>query len=651
MNFWISKAVAANVAEMDAPGVSTNPKKYVEANMDSYYVLVNTWASIVNDVCGPRQAQSLCSYIRTRGLLPAIKDAANLANDLICQEMQQTTIESDLGFLFVEDPRQSLQILRYPKRFSPLQADRVRDEGLASFLEVNSRCKGEPYRIAYSQGWSKTGNGWRLTTGPVLEYRVDYPHWLIKAVADKVKRMLREPDLSHDKVGEQGYFSTGTTALGSKTLLSKLWEFAGVQPYIGNHRFPLGNGGGDLTCDYVKVVAVPKSYKAPRIIAEVHAYNQFHMQGIRRIAEKQFAKCKWRNLIKFDDQGVNQELAFFGSVYDTYATIDLSSASDSISHSLAKQVLPAVWSEAIERYNPRYLKIGNRKLRRWIFQTSGNGTTFFFESIIFLAIALVATDIVRLYYSDVKDPSVYGDDMACDVRVYDTLVDLLEMLGFVVNRDKSFTYPSRYRESCGAEFFCGLDTSTYYYPRKPIDLTTPEGWQSLISLQHRLKGYLSADIFLCDLIRSNMKKLYSVEVTSSYPGTDTDDLWEDVPFFFRKKAPKGKCQTPKVVLPDWKTMIPCPTNVNPEFREGHLCLSSKTKISEKLPGLNRVATHGTTSYIGDDDILNMFLYEQFLIFGPYYASELDKLLGVSTPRTTFKDAAYKAESKWLSVNR
>lgn len=649
MNFWISKAVAAKVAEMDAPGVSSNPKKYVDANVDSYYVLVNCWASIVNDVCGPRQAQSLCAYIRTRGLIPAIRDCSDTANDLISQEFQQCNVIANVSFLFVEDPKLSLQVLRFPKRFSPLNADLIREKGIQDFLSINARCKGEPYRIAYSQGWSKSSSGWKLTTGPVLEYRIRYPQWLIDAVAKKLAVMLRKPNLSHEEIGKQGYFSTGVTALGSKTLLSKLWEFSDTQPYIGDIRYPLGNAGGK-ECDFLNVVSVPKSYKAPRIIAEVSAYGQFHLQGIRRIAEKQFARCKWRNLIHFENQGVNQELAFFGSVYNTYATIDLSSASDSISHSLAKQVLPAEWHEAIARYNPRYLRVGNRKIRRWIFQTSGNGTTFFFESIIFLAIALVATDIVRLYYSDVKDPSVYGDDMACDSRVYDTLVDLLEMLGFQVNRDKSYTYPSRYRESCGAEFFCGLDTSTYYYPRKPIDLTIPEGWQSLISLQHRLKSFLSADMFLTDFIRGQMKKLYDLEMTSSLPGTDTDDLWEDVPYFLRKKAHRGKCQTPKVTLPPWKVLNQT-FEGDPGFREGHYSLSSRPVRVDKLPSLNRKVCNGSASCIGDQDILNMFKYEQFLLFGPHYESPLDELLGVSTPRVTFEDAAYTAVSKWLSVNR
>lgn len=648
MNTWISSTAAAKIAERDAASVASNVSKYTKGNTQSYFILANTWASMVGDTCGPRAAQSLVNYILTHGLLSSINDASSLANDLILQEFKQDSLESDLTFLFNEDPRISLQNLRYPKRFSPVAADKIMSKSVDAFLEVNSSCKGEPYRILYSQGWSKKANGsWKLTHGPVLEYKHTYPSWLIKEVKGVLLDLLpSDEDLSQQRIIEQGYFSTGTTALGSRTLLSKLQEFSYELPNLGSPLYPLGGIWGVVPdTDYVRVVAVPKSYKSARIIAEVPAYKQFCMQGIRSISEQCTKRSKYRHLIILDDQSYNQQNAFIGSVEGTIATIDLSSASDSISHSLARQILSKNWFDALESVNPKWMMVNGTRIRRWIFQTSGNGTTFDFESKIFLAIALVAYQHCCLYYpEDLILPRVYGDDLECDIRCYDTLVDFLGLLGFTVNTDKSFTVPSRYRESCGAEFFCGLDTSTKYFPRKVIDLETAEGWQSLIELQHKLYSWISPDQFLVEYIRSNMKRIYKIDMTSSLPGSECSDLWEAVPFYIKGEAPMVKGGT----KPDDPSIY---------SREGHFALVNKFPKSFKEPVPMRrgikpyIFVRGCDCIIGDDDILNMFTYQQFLLHGPSFDSSLDELLGVRSKKTSLMSRCYKPEATWLIVYR
>lgn len=643
MKTWITSKAAAELAEKDAPLVASNASQYVSANKEAYFILTNTWTSIVHDVCGPRAAQSLVNYFYTRGVIPCISDANNLANDLILQEFCQDSLQSDLSFLFVEDPRESLQVLRYPKRFSPLKADLVRKQGLADFLSVNAKCKGEPAVILYSQGWSRRPNGeWRLQTGPVLKYYKNYPRWLVKMVRNYTYQLLPEnTNVDIKTLEDTGYFSNGTTAFGSKTVLQKLWEYTYDSYCLGDVFYPLGGIPETIPdTDFVRVVAVPKSYKVPRLIAEVPAYRQFCMQGLRTISERCTQQTIWKDCIILDDQSFNQEGAFVGSVQGTVATIDLSAASDSISQCLAEELLPSNWLAAIDAINPKWMLVEGQRIRRWIFQTSGNGSTFDFESKIFLSIALAATEYVSLYEHDLIPPRVYGDDLECDVRVYDTLVDFLDMLGFVVNKDKSFTVPSRYRESCGAEFWCGLDTSTKYFPRKPINLSRNEGWQSVIELQHKLFSYPTADQFLVEYVRSNMKRIYGFTMTSSRPGSDCSDLWEQVPFYLKGEAPHAAgCK-----LPDDPSIY---------LREGHYTLVTRypRSLKDPVPAMRnqkpRLFLRGNDCVYGDDDILNIYRYKRFLQHGPSFDTKLDELLGVRSARQSMMAQAYIPESRWL----
>lgn len=589
----ISLTELKTIISIDANMVSTNPKKYLEANQSVYSILSNTWLLMCEELAGSVAARTLKNSMLMRGLLATIKDCERIANIAIRTEFStcDSTIDSPLRVLLLEDPRQTLQLLRYPKRFSPFEADVVRKEGIAEFLKINNSLKGVPYRIR---------------DGKVIERTQYYPTWLISSVREYCFYLLGNPTLTNDEIALEGEFSNGMSGdiPGAKVLADKVAAYSCYIPYYKHYTYPIGTGYIDDPLDFVRVVAVPKSYKAPRIIAEVPAYQQYHMQGIRKLMLKSIARSDYSDLIVMDNQTINQEWSRLGSVYGCYATIDLSAASDSISDHLAKQVLPSNWYQAINRWNPPFLLIDGKKYPRYIFQTSGNGTTFIGESVIFLAVALVATEIVRLYTQEwIADPRVYGDDIICDDRVYDTLVDLLGLLGFKVNLDKSFTGTSRYRESCGAEWFCGLDTATRYFPRAQVDVNTPEGLQSLISLQHRLYEFKMVDDWLVMEIRSLARTKFRIDMTSSCPGTDCDDLWEDFPIF-------------KVINPPFDhSKGSAPAGIR---REGHYALVPKNpKITNPLKAL---------------DITDMIRYVDFLQNGPSYEDPLSELLGVTMAR-------------------
>lgn len=599
----ISTADLTAIIKLDCNMVASDPKKYLEANRELYRIACNTWLFMCEEVCGSAGRRVLNNSLLRQGLLATIREAERIAN-LAIQSDFTAVVDSPLRALFTEDPRLTLQVLRYLKRFSPFCADKVQKETMAEFLAINRSLKGVPLIISDDKR--------------VLKRTQYYPTFLIKDVRKYCMKLLGNPIITDEKICLEGEFSNGVTADGAKVLADKTLHYRCYVPYYKHYTYPISEVI-DEPLDFVKAVSVPKSYKSSRIIAEVPAYQQFHMQGIRKLALKAISKKPLGKLMVQDDQTINQEWSRLGSVYGTYATIDLSAASDSISEYLAEQVLPDQWYKAICRFNPPVIDAYGSRVPRYIFQTSGNGTTFILESVIFLAIALSATSYCRLYDSSIVDPRVFGDDIICDDKVYDTLVDFLGLLGFKVNLSKSFSGTSRYRESCGAEWYCGLDTATKYFPRKQMDVTTPEGQQSLIELQHRLYEFKMCDDWLVGYIRDLFRK-NGIDMTSSYPGSECSDLWEDFPLY-------------KVIKPpyDHSKGVEPPLS---ERREGHYAL---------VPSISPVEQRKRYEDMPHKTCTDIFAYVDFLQHGPSYDEEipvhgcaarsLDELLRVSKPRS------------------
>lgn len=606
----MSRDQILDVLKKDATRVSTKVAKYSKVNYEQYTCAINTWVALCADLRGPRCARFLRNCIIDKGLLSVIDEASKAANKFIASGAI-TDGDTYLYPLYGEDGAETLQLLRYLKRFSPGEADLIRKAALDAFLTLNNSIdKGEAVVIS--------------DTGTVIKREYRKHPWLVSCVRKYCTYLLgKAPD--SDELFHNAHFSNGVTAEGCRTLNDKVIAFGTVQPYYGGIMYPLTSMAKDQL-DFVKVVAVPKSYKTSRIIAEVPAYQQFWMQGIRECAVKATQRTKYGPLIIQDDQRVNQEWARLGSIYGTFATLDLSAASDSIGDALAHAILPDDWLALLDKVNPKTMLVNNRRVKRHIFQTSGNGTTFIFESIIFLAIALAATEYYSLFAEPAELPRTFGDDLIVDVRVYETIVDFLTTLGFKVNLDKSFSQ-GFYRESCGSEWYCGLDMSSKYWPRKEILIqrelrssNPAEALQSLISVQHRLFGYDGVNAYLTDYIRDVAVRIYGLpEMTSSLPGSDCDDLWEDYPLFVRKRAPHGGALSavPVADLPEYLT------------RERHMVLHSKyPNVSGYYPQVD------------------MYNYVNFLVHGPRYLTATDEILHVSAGSQANTVSAHVAELQW-----
>lgn len=653
LSLEISQHTLNQALDIDAPKLSTNITRFKTRNEDVYAILISTWAGVVHDLGGYEAFRVLLNIIDTRGLIGAIDSCSKFANYLISNLAGHSyplnsgfdVYESDMSLYRLvsqaEDIKDKLTILRFPKRFSPECADKLNAEATSTFLAINENCKGEPTTIAFSKGWKRKEKyvsdtnpyGW-YQDAKVLRRDIKFPRWLIREVRKNVYRILNpKRDLSDNVLARAGLFSSGVTAEGCKTLAEKLFWYSESMPWYKDPLYPISDNSVDDTYA-VKIVCVPKSYKTPRIIAEVSATRQFFLQAIRKAATEDIDRSKFAGLIDLERQQTNQEWAFKGSAFGLYATIDLTSASDSIAVSLARQTFPPNYFRAIERWNPKMMMVNGSLYPRFIFQTSGNGSTFVMESILFLAVALAATEYEQKYHKKkLLKPRTYGDDMLCDVRVYPTLICFLELLGFTVNADKSYGPGTSYRESCGAEYFDGIDISGKYYPRQRITPTTADGIAALCSLQHRVFNCRHAEEYLYKLVNqlyeeNRVKRDWKPKyMTSSEPGTDCTDLWAFSENYVAGHAPWDRKKMPKD--------IPDPI-VAAVARRGHCVLQSRPRYNWK-------------STCGGDfnrSHLELYYYVEFLQHGPSYDDPLMELLKVSSKRRDVSDDLNVQESFW-----
>jgi len=122
----------------------------------------------------------------------------------------------------------------------------------------------------------------------------------------------------------------------------------------------------------------------------------------------------------------------------SYATIDLKNASDSIA--LCKFLLPGRFlDQLLSSRSPMLLGFDKMYHIPKKISSMGNGFTFELMTAILTCLARVL------------DPtaSVFGDDIVIKKDCAPRLIQLLEVVGFVVNKEKSFI-EGPFRESCGA---------------------------------------------------------------------------------------------------------------------------------------------------------------------------------------------------------
>lgn len=213
--------------------------------------------------------------------------------------------------------------------------------------------------------------------------------------------------------------------------------------------------------DHNKVVTVPKNAKTNRTIACEPTANSYLQQGCGRYIRKRLKRFG----IDLDNQEINKSWASLACDLDL-ATLDLSSASDTISVELVALLLPLDWFLFLSSFRTQYgLLPDGERVHYEKFSSMGNAFTFELESLLFYAIckAVCGTGTI----------SVYGDDIVVPQKHASDVVEALEFFGFAVNSEKSFT-SGRFFESCGGHYFDGIDVTPLYQKEEanhPVEIS------------------------------------------------------------------------------------------------------------------------------------------------------------------------------------
>lgn len=212
---------------------------------------------------------------------------------------------------------------------------------------------------------------------------------------------------------------------------------------------------------------VPKSRDTMRSICTEPSLNMFYQLGLGSMFEDRLKSGFGIGLAEQPDH--NRWLTRQGSIDGSYATIDLRSASDTISLKLLERILDKQLFAVISKLRSKVTSYKGKSLALHMVSTMGNGFTFPLQTLIFASVVVAVYNVMGL---EVRRPTqldagnfgVFGDDIVCESKAYRKVVYLLEKLGFIVNVDKSFN-DGPFRESCGQDWFSGTDIRGVYVER------------------------------------------------------------------------------------------------------------------------------------------------------------------------------------------
>lgn len=289
-------------------------------------------------------------------------------------------------------------------------------------------------------------------TGPIFEELKEDISSILGPLSGSAKEKIQ-------KLCRHGPGSTGSrlidTQPGVKDFLREKSCSSGATQYL----FMLASNpvlsteGKLLKQNHNLLATVPKSFSVGRNIAIEPTINMYIQRGVG-----DYITNRLKNVgIDLSDQSANkrgaQKALFLG-----YSTLDLAAASDTISLNCVKALLPTEWYDLLYALRSHSYKGVDGKLYPYEkFSSQGNGFTFALESLIFTAVCRLHTNT---YF-------VYGDDIIVPDYAVDAVVNTLNMLGFEINKDKSFTTGPFY-ESCGGDYHCGIDITPIYLKEWPI---------------------------------------------------------------------------------------------------------------------------------------------------------------------------------------
>jgi hypothetical protein len=423
---------------------------------------------------------------------PLTKDLATLIRDKRYIELVNYRFDYSLGYSLRDyQCARSIHALLHKQEWYNLGID-TDSVGRTKFWEMEARCKSTNEAL----------DARRLTTDT----------WRVISLARrKIERILgRVPLLKDLKASFGPGATTGVKSreanplgkLSSRLACSRemfpfvgdflaevpLWAWSKTEGHPDVLQYLIGGENGLLFPVPIevhdgKMALVPKDARSKRPIIVEPILNSFFQLGVGKMLKNRLLRSVGLDLT---DQSRNQRLACEGSIHGGYATIDLSSASDTVSRSLVNLLLPWEWYEFLAKLVTATITSEGKVSDLEKFSSMGNGFTFELESLLFYSITKACVELLQLE----GEVSVFGDDIICNSRAYNLVNSTLTELGFLVNNEKSFV-AGPFRESCGADWFEGKSIRPYYAKKAWSERTlyTFHNW-AVRSGEHELARFL-----------------------------------------------------------------------------------------------------------------------------------------------------------------
>nr|UJQ85551.1 MAG: hypothetical protein 3 [Leviviridae sp.] len=394
---------------------------------------------------------------------------------LVCTDLgsEALPLTSDLT---VESARKSSLLNSLLKKWIPQDASSLVDSTLASFYRSNASCADVRfdseayYHDILLQAKSLMHDYLETSahTGSVLTIHDCFMHGRMgpgASIGTKHTDYYRKSFMSNLSVTDEALYRHYRHSCNSRRLQAEI-----IREETFGHTVVRGS----------KLDTVPKNSTTNRTICIEPSLNMYYQLGAGEILSKVLQRHHNIDISLQPER--NRAYAKIGSLYGSYATIDLKSASDTISTALVKELLPRSVYATLDFIRSKETKtVDGEFFKLNMFSSMGNGFTFPLQTLIFAT-------LVRAYYlcnsisvtrDNILQYSVFGDDIICRNEAFDGVCSFLEYCGFTVNREKSFNSGS-FRESCGSDFFKGYDIRGIYLKESKNETHTYSAYNRLL---------------------------------------------------------------------------------------------------------------------------------------------------------------------------
>jgi hypothetical protein len=287
--------------------------------------------------------------------------------------------------------------------------------------------------------------------------------------------------------GDRGVFTTIPDKMSSSpTITREAWPF--LFPWSGTlwAKAVASRSGSPTFVRGNRFTTVPKDCTKDRGICIGPSVNLFYQLAF---GEAIRGRLRDSGIDLRHAQSTHRQVACEASITGNYATIDLRQASDTLASALVKLILPHKWFEPLDalREPTTEIKDSDGCIRTVVlekFSAMGNGYTFELETAIFLAICRAVYRHHGITPENGINLHVFGDDIIVKTEVAKDVIAALQYFGMTVNEDKTFV-SGPFRESCGGDFFEGVDVRPYFLKELPSEP------QDYIAMANGLRGLVT----------------------------------------------------------------------------------------------------------------------------------------------------------------